>query len=336
MNKIQNKYFAERKYQSGATLVVIIITMLIVAIIGTALYSITSTSTINQAIAQKSAKAYYLAESGIRIALSEFRIIPQTDTVNRINKLISLQGQVFPLPNNQGQFSLNMSPDWIFAPSTQTGATITLYFSGVVRSDLRSAFPTGLLPTGGILKKKGNTTIALFNNTPTIPAIGSFAAPNGSPITFTFAAAYPYTFNVGDEGYIGYAYNPFPSSPQTVNAGGNLVLINTGNTAAIFPPANGTIYVEHIATYPAPPDGSGLSYTIMSQYSYTLRNPYVIDPASPPATVTLQNIQAVSNTPASFPLVIRYNAANLTDLTQTTRIYLGKTLTIQSTSTYGN
>lgn len=323
MNKIQRKYFMERKYQSGATLVVIIITMLIVAIIGMALYSITDTSTLNQSIAQKSAKAYYLAESGIRIAYSEFRNISQLDTAARNSKFISLHKQVFPMPNDQGQFSLDMSPDWIYAQTAQSGTSINLYFSGGVRSGLT-------FPTGGILRRKGYTTIAFFNSA---PVIGSFSVPNGTPVTFTFAAAYPYTFNAGDEGYIGYAYN----SPQTVNAGGNLVLDNTGNKAAIFPPQNGTIYVEQFVTHLAPPDGDGLSSTVMSQYAYTFRNPYVIDPASPPATVTLQNIQAVPPViPAAFPLVIRYSAANLTDVTQTTRIYLGKTLTIQSTSTYGN
>ena len=164
-----------------------------------------------------------------------------------------------------------------------------------------------------------------------MPTPGSFSA-NGSPITFTFAAAYPYTFNVGDEGYIGYAYN----SPQTVNSGGNLVLNNpANNSAAIFPPEHGTIYVEHIATYAPPSVGSGQSYTVMSQYTYDVRIPYVINPASPPATVTLQNIQAVPGTPAGFPLVIVWGG-NVDNITLTSRIYLGKTLTIQSTSTYGN
>jgi hypothetical protein len=50
----------------------------------------------------------------------------------------------------------------------------------------------------------------------------------------------------------------------------------------------------------------------------------------------LTNIQAVPGTPAGFPLNIVFSAGNLTNLTLTSRIYLGKTLTIQSTSTYGN
>jgi hypothetical protein len=350
MNKIRRKYLAERKFQSGATLVVIIITMLIVAIIGTALYSITATSTINQAIAQASAKAYYLAESGIRVASSEFRSVPQYNVcidnyVARNNKLISLQGQEFPLPNNLGKFSLSMSSAWLYAQTAQTGATITLYFSGDLRPDLKSTFPAGL-PTGGILKRKGYTSIAFFNSPPAPPVPPwTFSAPNGTPIKFTFAAAYPYTFNAGDEGYIGYAFNPSPSSPQTVNAGGNLVLINTNNTGAIFPPQNGTIYVEHIATYAAPSVGSGQSYPVMSQYTYDQRTINTVA-----NTVTLTNIQAVpcpkapapacspapACPPPGFPLVIVYNAGNLTTLTQTSRIYLGKTITIQSTSTYGN
>ena len=229
---------------------------------------------------------------------------------------------MFLIPNNQGQFLVDVSPDWVWARTTVTAAnSMILYFPGDVRSDLT-------FPTGGILKRKGYTTIRFFDNTPTP---GSFSTPDGTPITFTFAAAYPYTFQPGDEGYIGYTFN----SPQTVNAGGNLVLENANNKAAIFPPENGTIYIEHIATYPPPPNGSGQSYTVISQYTYDVRNPYVIDPSSPPATVTLQNIQAVPGTPAAFPLVIVYGG-NVDDIAQTSRIYLGKTLTIQSTSTYGD
>ena len=340
--KISQKYFAAGKSPAGATLVIIILSMLVLTVIGVAIYSLTSTAALNQVIAQRAARAFYLAESGIRVASSEFRIVPQRIDPNdpnspdnsaaRDKKLISLQGLVFPLPNNQGQFALDVSPDWVYAQTAQTGATITLYFSGDLRPDLKLTFPAGL-PAGGILKRKGYTSIASFN---TAPVIGSFSAPNGTSIIFKFAAAYPYTFiipsaNLADEGYIGYIYN----SPQTVNAGGDLVLENTN---PVNKAANGTIYVEHVATYPAPTGGSGQSYPVMSQYTYDVRIPYVIDPASPPATVTLHNIQAVPGTPAGFPLVILYNAADLygVDVLHTTRIYLGKTLTIQSTSTYGN
>ena len=333
--KISQKYFAARKSPAGATLVIIILSLLVLTVIGVAIYALTSTAALNQAVAQKAARAFYLAESGIRVASSEFRSVLQFDAagiddyVARNNKLISLQGQVFPLPNNQGQFSLDMSSDWLYAQTAQSGATVTLYFSGDVRSGLT-------FPAGGILKRKGYTNITANSFFNTVPVIGNFSAPNGTSITFKFPGAYPYTFNANDEGYIGYAFNPSPSSPQTVNAGGNLVLNNTNNTAAIFPPENGTIYIEHIATYAAPSVGSGQSYSVISQYTYDVRIPYVINPAAPPATVTLQNIQAVSGTPAGFPLVIVYSAGNPTNLTLTSRIYLGKTLAIQSTSTYGN
>ena len=330
MNAVRIKYFTGRKKQSGATLIIIIISLIVLTVIGVAIYSLTSTATRSQVVAQGAAKAFYIAESGIRIASSEFRVVAQTDTVARDNKLINLQGLVIPMPNNQGQFSLDLSPDWVWAKTTVPASTsMTLYFPGKARSGLT-------FPSVGILKRKGYSTIAFFNSA---PVIGSFSAPNGTPITFTFAPAYPYTFNAGDEGYIGYTYN----SPQTVNDGGNLVLDNTGGKAAIFPPENGTIYIHHIATYPAPPNGSGQQYQVMSQYTYDVRIPYVIDPASPPATVTLQNLKDVSIcTPGpsvpcpAFPLIIVYNNANQTDIFQTSRIYLGKTLAIQSTSTYGN
>lgn len=327
MNRFKIEDITGRRKQAGVTLLIIIIAMLVIAVLGIAIYSMTYTATLNQVIAQRAAKAFYLAESGVRVASSEFRIVSPIDTAARDNKLISLQGLVFPMPNNQGQFSLDVSPDWVYAKTAQSGTSITLYFPGNVRSGLT-------FPTGGILKRNFYTSIAFFNNAPA-PVRDSFTAPNGTTITFTFAANYPYTFQPNDEGYIGYAYTTTPSQ-QTVNSGDSLVLNNTNRRAEIFPPENGTIYVEHLATYPPPPNGNGQSYPVISQYTYDVRNPYVIDPSSPPATVTLQNLQAVSGTTAGFPLVILYNAASLTDITQTTRIYLGKTLTIQSTSTYGD
>ncbi len=314
MNADKKIYLTGRDKQSGATIIIIIISLIVLTVIGVAIYSLTSTATRGQVIAQGAPKAFYIAESGIRIAISEFRIVPQTDTVARDNKIISLQGLVIPLPNNQGQFLLDISPDWVYAVTAQSGTTINLYFPGSVRSGLT-------FPTGGILKKKGYSTIRFFNS---VPVMGSFSAPNGTPIRFTFATAYPYTFNAGDEGYIGYAYN----SPQTVNVGGNLVLDNTGGIASIFPPENGTIYVEHIATYPLPPNGSGLTYTVMSQYTYDAR---IVGST----TVTLTNIQAVPGTPAAFPLVIVFGGY-VDNIALTSRIYLGKTIAIQSTSTYGN
>lgn len=333
MNHLR-KYFPEISTESGATLIVIIVAMVIVAVLGAGLFTLTMTSSLNQAEAQKAAKAFYLAESGVRVASSEFKSVPQMigippiidNSAARDNKLISLQGLVISI-TNQGQFEIEVFPDWVWArTAVPAGISMPLYFPGRVRSDLT-------FPTGGILKLKGKTTVAFFNSA---PVVGSFSAPNGTPIIFTFAAAYPYTFQPGDEGYIGYAYN----SPQTVNAGGNLVLNYDGGKAAIFPPQNGTIYVEHIATYPQPPNGSGLSYRAFSQFTYDNRIPSVINPSSPPATVTLQNIQAVpvsdTYTPAVFPLKILYNASFLNDTTGTSRIYLGKTLAIQSTSTYGN
>src|SRR4030042_5166871 len=109
MNDFKIKYITGRKRQSGATLVVIIISMVVIAVLGIAIYSMTYTATMNQVIAQRAARAFYLAESGVRAVSSEFRVVPQTDTVARDNTLISLQEQVFPVPNNQGQFLVDVS-----------------------------------------------------------------------------------------------------------------------------------------------------------------------------------------------------------------------------------
>lgn len=322
MDKIRKKYFAERKYQSGATLVVIIITMLVVAIVGIALYSITDTSNMNQSIAQRSAKAYYLAESCVRLVASEYR---NAIAANKNSTLLGLQGKTFSMPANQGQFTIDVSGDWLYALTAQSGTSITLFFPGNYRPVV---FPAGVT---GLLKLKRHAKPALFNANPTVITPPS---ANGTQVTFTFASAAvsftlpngnPRTINQNDEFYIGNYFN----NVQTVNQGGNLVLGNPNRKAEIFPAENGTLYIQQTGG--------------IFQYTYTRRNPYTIDPsAAPPATITFQNIQPVPGTPSAtqgFPLIIIYNGtsqATLLNYTLTTHIYIGKNLLTSCTGTYGN
>jgi len=67
------KLFSATTSESGITLIFIIIGMVIVATLGVGLYALNMTSAINQAEAQKAAKAYYISESCVRIAASEYK-----------------------------------------------------------------------------------------------------------------------------------------------------------------------------------------------------------------------------------------------------------------------
>ena len=73
MKGFKNKNVNLIKSQNGATLVVIIITMVALAVIGIAIYSLTYTASLNQVVAQRAAKAFYIAESCVRVAASEYK-----------------------------------------------------------------------------------------------------------------------------------------------------------------------------------------------------------------------------------------------------------------------
>ena len=323
------KYFPGIISETGVTLLLIIIAIVVVAILGVGLFALYSTSSFNQAEAQKTAKAYYLAESGIRIVASEFH-----SSTDQNKTLISLQGKQFNLPDNGGSFTLQIYPYWFYLDASSlpisAGATsINLFFPGKlppVNSDSSTSITT--IPGPGILKLKNYTRVGVFNSAISVSG-ATFDTNKGTPVTFPIASnspcttscsGFPYTISTVSELYIGYVY----SSTQAISQGGDLVFYDNINTAGIYPPTNGSINI-------AQPDG-------IYQYTYESRIPQTIDPSSPPASFTLHNIQpaaGVSPVP-KFPIVIIYNSTYPYDVSQTTQIYLGKTLGIQSTSEYVN
>ncbi|MGP8154895.1 MAG: hypothetical protein ACLQBQ_12305 [Smithella sp.] len=95
------KYFSGLISQTGVTLLIIIIAIVVMAILGAGLFALFSTSLFNQVEAQKTAKAYYLAESGIRVVAGEYY-----SSTNQNATLISLQNKTFNFPHTGGNFAL--------------------------------------------------------------------------------------------------------------------------------------------------------------------------------------------------------------------------------------
>ena len=319
------KYFPGIISETGVTLLLVIIAIVVVAILGVGLFALYSTSSFNQAEAQKTAKAYYLAESGIRIVASEFH-----SSTNQNATLISLQGKQFNLPDNGGSFTLQIYPYWFYVnASYSAGYTgqITLYLPGKLPPVNGDGSNSITFPANGILKLKDYTRVGVFTSAPSPGPIDV----NGTPVTLSIASNYPcptslcsglpYAISAGNELYLGYVYN---QPTQAISQGGDLVFTNNISTAGIYPPANGSINI-------AQPDG-------IYQYSYESRIPQTIDYSSLPSSFTLHNIQPAAGVAPvpKFPIVIRYDSANPYDVSKTTQIYLGKTLGIQSTSEYVN
>lgn len=303
--------------QKGATLVVIIIAMVLIALLGAGLYALTSTSALSQAEAQKSVKAYYISESCLRIAASEYKI-----AANKNTRLAALHGQTLTMPNNQGSCEMEIYPYWFYSPAAIPLGTnpITLYMPGAVprisADETSTDYTTAVtFPSIGFLRVKdqgrspawvGTTELqytSCSNCTPPY-TLGS----NGTAVTFTLSQPLTSAVIIGDEFYLGYTYTlTLPATlPLNLNAGDSLVL-NTDTddlTAKIFPPENGSIYF----------DQSGIK-----QLSYDKRN---IDTTT--HTVTLTNIQALGTT--TFPVTISSNPT----------IYMAKSIGFRAESQYGN
>jgi type II secretory pathway pseudopilin PulG len=316
------KRFHSVKSQSGVTLLFVIIAMLVLAVIGTGLFALFSTSRFNQAAAQKKDKAYYLAESGIRIVAGELHA-----STNQITTLLNLQGKTFNLSDVGGNVTLQLYPYWFYVNSAYSAnaTSITLYYPGKLPPINSDSSTQITIPGNGILKLKNYTKVGVFTGT---PSAGSFDAAKGTPLTFSgltgcfssCTSGFPYAISSGSELYLGYLYN----SPQTIVQGDDLILDNSNSTAELYPPENGSIYVA--------------LYNGIFQYTYESRIPQTIDHSAQPSTFTLHNIQpaaGVAPTPI-FPFVIKYSVSNLYDVTKTTPIFLGKTLAIQSKSECGN
>jgi len=124
---------------------------------------------------------------------------------------------------------------------------------------------------------------------------------------YDFRSGFPYTISTVSELYIGYVYN----SPQAISQGGDLVLM-IRTIQQEYTVGNGSINI-------AQPDGI---------YQYTYEAEFTDNRSSSPLQVlhyTISN-RGRSLSCAKFPIVIIYNSTYPYDVSQTTQIYLGKTL----------
>jgi len=315
---MMNKYFTGNKKQTGSTLLVIIAAMVLLAVLVGAVYTLNTTALFTQTVAQRASKALYLSESGIRVAQSEYRAAVEADTAGNSftvhSKLPSLHNKNFPLPDNAGAFTAYVYPYWFYARTDIPAgtATVTLYLPGdLPRKDDTDTAVT--IPSSGFLRIKdsgrpsgaaawtGSSTVPYdnFNNNTDIAAF--HAGNGGTALTFKLSTPFTDPLVADDEFYIGYA----TTTAATVSANNLIFYVTDANTAYMYPPAQGTVFVDK---------GS------LPHLKYDLR---IIDGSVSPVKVTLTNIQDLSGNPAS-PTIMRDD-----------RIFIGKSIGFRSTSTFG-
>ncbi len=299
-------------------MIVIIVVMVIVAVLVGAVYTLNTTALFTQTVAQRASKALYLSESGIRVAQSEYRAAVEADTAGNTftvhSKLPSLHNKNFPLPDNAGAFTAYVYPYWFYARTDIPAgtATVTLYLPGdLPRKDDTDTAVT--IPSSGFLRIKdsgrpsgaaawtGSSTVPYdnFNNNTDIAAF--HAGNGGTALTFKLSTPFTDPLVADDEFYIGYA----TTTDATVSANNLIFYVTDANTAYMYPPAQGTVFVDK---------GS------LPHLKYDLR---IIDGSVSPVKVTLTNIRDLAGNPAS-PTIMRDDI-----------IFIGKSIGFRSTSTFG-
>lgn len=185
---------------------------MVFAALGAAIVPMIASSQFQQSAANRSAQAYYLAESGLRYAASLY--LNESDDANRYAALDAVHDVTHRLSTDPFAFVLSFNP-YYFQVDTDPAATTTLVtrFYG----ELADGF---ILPASGYLSV--DDTIYSFSS----------AARSGSRITFSLAAGL--TADVDTPVYpVARA-----GSGQTVSEGGDLSL--EPGSGAMFPERNGS------------------------------------------------------------------------------------------------
>jgi hypothetical protein len=340
---VAKKYDSEAAFdvssQSGVSLLIIIIAILVMGVLAAAMYAITSTSFFNQVSAQDAMKAYYITESGQRIVASEYKAGVAAGTPNA--KLADLNGRTFSTVGSS-TLTINIYPYWLYGSvSGLTGLKLPGSLPLINKESPATEVIT--FPTRGLLRIANNPEVITF----TAATAGAMTSA-GTPITFggtntcytceppctsppTLCSAYP-SIAAETKWFVGFVQNDAATPErilpaQTVSQGGSLILNTAGNIAKFFPPEDGnfTLILQN-----------GVAYN----YHYDKRE-------IGSSTTTLTNIQsacASAGCPPDYPTMTAFTVSSYVDTNfftllnpqQTTQIYVGKNLGIRSTGSTGN
>jgi len=148
----------------GAVLLTVVFVLIIIGLVGSAMYSLTYTSTFTQMSAQNATRAYYIAESGFRVVAAEYN---QADAANKNTTLESLHNENLTLPDNDGQIDIRLYPYWFYVNSAYSSGNNSISLKmpgGIPITDLEDpAASIVTIPGSGKLKLQGKTRRATIN-----------------------------------------------------------------------------------------------------------------------------------------------------------------------------
>ena len=201
-----------RKKENGSALIGVIITIMVFAALGAAIVPMISSSQLHRTATSKSAQAYYLAESGLRYAASQY--LHAANETSQNTALDNIHGITHRLQNKRGEFTLSINP-YYFSVDVDPADTPILITR--VYGELATGYT---IPAGG-----GSLSID--------DSIYSFssAAVAGQQITFILSSSL--TVPIGTP-----VYPVAQAVAQTVSANGDLSL--SPGSGDMFPDRNGS------------------------------------------------------------------------------------------------
>ena len=199
----------------GSVLIGIIIAILVFSALGAAIVPMISSSQLHRTALGRSAQAYYLAESGMRYAASQY--LNATGDAAKYSALNDLHGFPYQLQENQGTFTVSVNPYTfsVVGDHTNTTTLVTRFYGGLASG---YAFP-------GAGRLSIEDTIYSFSSAPSVDLAGQQVIFVTSP-ALTVAADTPV-----------YPVARAPSG-QTVSDGGDLSL--SPGSGDMFPDRNGS------------------------------------------------------------------------------------------------
>ena len=209
--------------QNGTVLLGLLITMIILSVLGAAMFSFFSTTLMGQFMGNNAMKAYYLAESGYRYAMGEIGNISESEKDARLE---SIHDKDYILSSDDGKFHIGIYPYYYKTTADPGGA------SPILNTKVPGGFPPEMILTTGWLKIED--TVYQY----------SHAAQSGDQVDFTNANG---NWPSIDTGTTVLAVS-HPNGPQTVNNDSNTINLETSTGSAnSFPVLNGSfrIYESH-------------------------------------------------------------------------------------------
>jgi len=218
----------------GSVLVYLVLVLLIFGVLGVTIASLFSSATTSSATPNDARRAYYVAESGVRYALSRIRNANfHPDFIKEINNTPQ-----YTL-NNGSSFSINVFSPWFISPSIQDTSVNTIFTLAVPNE---GKIPDGFsIPDTNVWLVNWNQFNGDMGNTGSYTLIaGSATSAESKSLTITMAGSDDLLANKDD--IVCLAVKPTSPYPGSVLQPGDDIYVAV-EAKDFFPPRNGAIRI---------------------------------------------------------------------------------------------